>query len=129
MRGCNLRGHHHARRRGLWQQSPGRRSIAAFDRSRPHHVGGVRDRGADPEAAICAAGFFTLLLSFFGLPFSIFMGAGQDTLPHRLWIQSGAHNATVPRIHAKSILVAIMNIGPTFLSIKLAFGGGRHGDE
>ena len=92
-------------------------------------VGDVRDRGADPEAGICAAGFFTLLLSFFEPPFSIFMGAGQDTLSHRLWIQSGAHNATVPQNQTQSILVTIMNIGPTSLSIKLAFGGSRHGDK
>ena len=92
-------------------------------------AGGVRDRGADPEAAICAADFFTLLLSFFGLPFSIFMGAGQDTLSHHLWIQSGAHNANVPQNQTQSILVTIMNIGLTSLSMKLAFGGSRHGDE
>jgi len=92
-------------------------------------AGGVHDRGAGSEAGIRAADFFTLLLSFFGLPFSILMGAGQDTLSHRLWIQSGAHNAIVPQNQAKSILVTIMNIGPTSLSIKLAFGGSRHGDE
>jgi len=57
------------------------------------------------------------------------MGAGEDTPPLRLWIQSGAHNATVPQNQTQSILVTIMNIGPTFLSIKLAFGGGRHGDQ
>ena len=92
-------------------------------------AGGVHGRGADPEAGICAAGFSTLLLSFFGLPFSMFMGAGQDTPPLRLWIQSGAHNATVPQNQTQSILVTIMNIGPTFLSIKLACRGGRHGSE
>ena len=65
------------------------------------------------------------LLSFFEPAFSIFMGAGRDILALRLWIQSGAHNATVPQNQTQSILVTIMNIGPTFLAIKLAFGGGR----
>ena len=92
-------------------------------------AGGGRDGGADSEAGIRAADFSTLLLSFFEPPFSIFMGAGQDTPPLRLWIQSGAHNATVPQNQTQSILVTIMNIGPTFLSIKLGFGRGRHGDE
>ena len=92
-------------------------------------AGCVCDRGADSEAGIRAADFSTLLLSFFEPPFSIFLGAGQDTPPLRLWIQSGAHNATVPQNQTQSILVTIMNIGPTFLSIKLACGGSRHGDE
>ena len=55
--------------------------------------------------------------------------AGQDPLPLRLWIQSGAHKTTVQLSQAKSILVTIMNIGQSFLAIKLAFGGGRHGDK
>ena len=44
-------------------------------------------------------------------------------------MQSGARNTTVPQIEVESILVTIMNIGQSFLAIKLAFGGGRHGDK
>jgi len=81
----------------------------------------------DHPAGIFAAGFFGFLLSFNELPFSIFMRAGQDTLPLYLWIQSGAHNTTVPLIYAMSTLVTLVSIGLTFLAIKLAFGGGRDG--
>ena len=81
------------------------------------------------KPGIFAAGFFGFLLSFNELPFSIFMRAGQDTLPLYLWIQSGAHNTTVPLIYAMSTLVTIASIGLTFLAIKLAFGGGRDGKQ
>ena len=74
-------------------------------------------------------GFFGFLLSFFGLPFSIFMGAGRNASPLHLPIQSGAYNPTVPPIQPKSRLVTNMNIGLTFLAIELVFGGRRHGDE
>ena len=79
------------------------------------------------KPGIFAAGFFGFLLSFNELPFSVFMRSGQDTLPLYLWIQSGAHNTTVPLIYAMSTLVTIASVGLTFLAIKLAFGGGRHG--
>lgn len=78
-RGCNLRRHRHARRHGPWQQSPGRRSVAALDHSRPRHVGGVCDRGADPEAGICAAGFFTLC----------FRSSSRPSVSS--WVQDRAH--------------------------------------
>ena len=81
------------------------------------------------KPGIFAAGFFGFLLSFNELPFSIFMRAGQDTLPLYLWIQSGAHNTTVPLIYAMSTLVTIVSIGLTFLAIKLAFGGGKDGKQ
>jgi ABC-type spermidine/putrescine transport system permease subunit II len=75
------------------------------------------------KPGIFAAGFFGFLLSFNELPFSIFMRAGQDTLPLYLWIQSGAHNTSVPLIYAMSTLVTIASVGLTFLAIRLAFGG------
>jgi ABC-type spermidine/putrescine transport system permease subunit II len=75
------------------------------------------------KPGIYAAGFFGFLLSFNELPFSIFMRAGQDTLPLYLWIQSGAHNTTVPLIYAMSTLVTVASVGLTFLAIRLAFGG------
>ena len=81
------------------------------------------------KPGIFAAGIFGFLLSFNGLPFGIFMRAGQDMVPLCLRIQSGAHNTTVPLIYAKSTLVTIMSIGLTFLAIELAFGGGRHGTQ
>ena len=78
------------------------------------------------KPGIYAAGFFGFLLSFNELPFSIFMRSGQDTLPLYLWIQSGAHNTTVPLIYAMSTIVTIGSILLTFLAIKLAFGGGQN---
>ncbi len=78
------------------------------------------------KPGIYAAGFFGFLLSFNELPFSIFMRSGQDTLPLYLWIQSGAHNTTVPLIFAMSTIVTIGSIGLTFVAIKLAFGGGKN---
>jgi ABC-type spermidine/putrescine transport system permease subunit II len=80
------------------------------------------------KPGIYAAGFFGFLLSFNELPFSIFMRAGQDTLPLYLWIQSGAHNTTVPLIYAMSTIITVGSIGLTFLAIKLAFGGGQKND-
>lgn len=75
------------------------------------------------KPGIFAAGFFGFLLSFNELPFSIFMRSGEDTLPLYLWIQSGAHNTSVPLIYAMSTLVTIVSIGLTYLAIRLAFGG------
>lgn len=73
------------------------------------------------KPGIFAAGFFGFLLSFNELPFSIFMRSGQDTLPLYLWVQSGAHNTTVPLIYAMSTLVTVASIILTFVAIKLAF--------
>ena len=73
------------------------------------------------KPGIFAAGFFGFLLSFNELPFSIFMRSGQDTLPLYLWVQSGAHNTTVPLIYAMSTLVTVASIVLTFIAIKLAF--------
>jgi len=73
------------------------------------------------KPGIFAAGFFGFLLSFNELPFSIFMRSGQDTLPLYLWVQSGAHNTTVPLIYALSTLVTVASVGLTFIAIKLAF--------
>ena len=78
------------------------------------------------KPGIFAAGFFGFLLSFNELPFSIFLRAGEMTLPLYLWVQSGAHNTSVPLIYAMSTLVAIASIGLTFLAIKLTFGGGKN---
>jgi ABC-type spermidine/putrescine transport system permease subunit II len=92
------------------------------------------DLGADPwrrfwqiqvpilKPGIFAAGFFGFLLSFNELPFSIFMRAGQITLPIYLWIQSGAHNSSVPLIFALSTLITIASIILTFIAIRVAFG-------
>ena len=77
------------------------------------------------KPGIFAAGFFGFLLSFNELPFSIFLRAGQMTLPLYLWVQSGAHNTSVPLIYAMSTLVVIASVGLTFLAIRLAFGGVR----
>ncbi|MGD9538180.1 MAG: ABC transporter permease [Alphaproteobacteria bacterium] len=74
------------------------------------------------KPGIFAAGFFGFLLSFNELPFSIFMRAGQITLPLYLWIQSGAHNSSVPLIFALSTLITIASIILTFIAIKVAFG-------
>lgn len=74
------------------------------------------------KPGIFAAGFFGFLLSFNELPFSIFMRAGDITLPLYLWIQSGAHNSSVPLIFALSTLITIASIVLTFIAIKVAFG-------
>ena len=74
------------------------------------------------KPGIFASGFFGFLLSFNELPFSIFMRAGQITLPLYLWIQSGAHNSSVPLIFALSTLITIASIILTFIAIKMAFG-------
>jgi ABC-type spermidine/putrescine transport system permease subunit II len=74
------------------------------------------------KPGIFAAGFFGFLLSFNELPFSIFMRAGDITLPIYLWIQSGAHNSSVPLIFALSTLITIASIVLTFVAIRVAFG-------
>jgi ABC-type spermidine/putrescine transport system permease subunit II len=73
------------------------------------------------KPGIFAAGFFGFLLSFNELPFSIFMRAGQTTLPLYLWIQSGAHNTSVPLIFAMSTLITIASIFLTFIAIRVGF--------
>ena len=73
------------------------------------------------KPGIYAAGFFGFLLSFNELPFSIFMRSGQDTLPLYLWIQSGAHNTSVPLIFAMSTLITIASIFLTFVAIRVGF--------
>ncbi len=73
------------------------------------------------KPGIFAAGFFGFLLSFNELPFSIFMRAGQATLPLYLWIQSGAHNTSVPLIFAMSTLVTISSIFLTFIAFRVGF--------
>jgi len=73
------------------------------------------------KPGIFAAGFFGFLLSFNELPFSIFMRAGQTTLPLYLWIQSGAHNTSVPLIFAMSTLITIASIFLTFVAIRVGF--------
>ncbi len=73
------------------------------------------------KPGIFAAGFFGFLLSFNELPFSIFMRAGQATLPLYLWIQSGAHNTSVPLIFAMSTLITIASIFLTFIAIRVGF--------
>lgn len=73
------------------------------------------------KPGIFAAGFFGFLLSFNELPFSIFMRAGQITLPLYLWIQSGAHNTSIPLIFAMSTMVTIASIFLTFVAIRVGF--------
>ena len=73
------------------------------------------------KQGIFAAGFFGFLLSFNELPFSIFMRAGQATLPLYLWIQSGAHNTSVPLSFAMSTLITIASIFLTFIAIRVGF--------
>jgi ABC-type spermidine/putrescine transport system permease subunit II len=73
------------------------------------------------KPGIFAAGFFGFLLSSNELPFSIFMRAGQTTLPLYLWIQSGAHNTSVPLIFAMSTLITIASIFLTFVAIRVGF--------
>ena len=73
------------------------------------------------KPGIFAAGFFGFLLSFNELPFSIFMRAGEITLPLYLWIQSGAHNTSIPLIFALSTLITIASIFLTFIAIRVGF--------
>ncbi len=73
------------------------------------------------KPGIFAAGFFGFLLSFNELPFSIFMRAGQITLPLYLWIQSGAHNTSIPLIFAMSTMITIASIFLTFVAIRVGF--------
>ena len=74
------------------------------------------------KPGIFAAGFFGFLLSFNELPFSIFMRKGDMTLPIYLWIQSGAHNSSVPLIFALSTIIALISIVITYLIVRLGFG-------
>ena len=73
------------------------------------------------KPGIFAAGFFGFLFSFNELPFSIFMRAGEITLPLYLWIQSGAHNTSIPLIFALSTLITIASIFLTFIAIRVGF--------
>ena len=74
------------------------------------------------KPGIFAAGFFGFLLSFNELPFSIFMRKGDMTLPIYLWIQSGAHNSSVPLIFALSTIITIISMVVTYLIVRVGFG-------
>ncbi|MDG2475099.1 MAG: ABC transporter permease [Paracoccaceae bacterium] len=74
------------------------------------------------KPGIFAAGFFGFLLSFNELPFSIFMRKGDMTLPIYLWIQSGAHNSSVPLIFALSTIITIISMLVTYLIVRVGFG-------
>lgn len=74
------------------------------------------------KPGIFAAGFFGFLLSFNELPFSIFMRKGDMTLPIYLWIQSGAHNSSVPLIFALSTIIALISMVITYTIVKVGFG-------
>ncbi len=74
------------------------------------------------KPGIFAAGFFGFLLSFNELPFSIFMRKGDMTLPIYLWIQSGAHNTSVPLIFALSTIIAIISMLITYVIVRIGFG-------
>jgi ABC-type spermidine/putrescine transport system permease subunit II len=76
------------------------------------------------KPGIFAAGFFGFLLSFNELPFSIFMRKGDMTLPIYLWIQSGAHNSSVPLIFALSTIIALISMVITYLIVRLGFKNG-----
>lgn len=73
------------------------------------------------KPGIFMAGFFSFLLSFNELPYSIFMRAGQMTLPLYLWIQSTAHSTSIPLVYAMSALMTIGSIALTFIAIRGAF--------
>ena len=74
------------------------------------------------KPGIFAAGFFGFLLSFNELPFSIFMRKGDMTLPIYLWIQSGAHNSSVPLIFALSTIIALVSMIITYIIVRVGFG-------
>tara|TARA_Y100001933_G_C18956913_1_gene546407 strand:- start:463 stop:1311 length:849 start_codon:yes stop_codon:yes gene_type:complete len=74
------------------------------------------------KPGIFAAGFFGFLLSFNELPFSIFMRKGDMTLPIYLWIQSGAHNSSVPLIFALSTIIALVSMIITYVIVRFGFG-------
>lgn len=74
------------------------------------------------KPGIFAAGFFGFLLSFNELPFSIFMRKGDMTLPIYLWIQSGAHNSSVPLIFALSTIIALFSMIITYVIVRFGFG-------
>ena len=74
------------------------------------------------KPGIFAAGFFGFLLSFNELPFSIFMRKGDMTLPIYLWIQSGAHNSSVPLIFALSTIIALASMIITYIIVRVGFG-------
>ena len=58
---------------------------------------------------IIASGFFGFLLSFNELPLSIYMRAGQMTLPLHLWAESTAHQSSIPLIYGMSTLVTFVS--------------------
>ena len=70
---------------------------------------------------IIASGFFGFLLSFNELPLSIYMRAGQMTLPLHLWAESTAHQSSVPLIYGMSTLVTIASVLIVVLALRLLF--------
>jgi ABC-type spermidine/putrescine transport system permease subunit II len=76
------------------------------------------------KPGIVACGFFGFLLSFNELPRSIFLRAGQETLPLYLWAESASHVSSVHLIYALSTLIAIGSIMLTVAALRLLFFGG-----
>ena len=70
---------------------------------------------------IIASGFFGFLLSFNELPLSIYMRAGQMTLPLHLWAESTAHQSSIPLIYGMSTLVTFVSIVIVVLALRLLF--------
>ena len=70
---------------------------------------------------IIASGFFGFLLSFNELPLSIYMRAGQMTLPLHLWAESTAHQSSIPLIYGMSTLVTFVSIVIVVVALRLLF--------
>ena len=70
---------------------------------------------------IIASGFFGFLLSFNELPLSIYMRAGQMTLPLHLWAESTAHQSSIPLIYGMSTLVTFVSIIIVVVALRLLF--------
>lgn len=70
---------------------------------------------------IIASGFFGFLLSFNELPLSIYMRAGQMTLPLHLWAESTAHQSSIPLIYGMSTLVTFVSIIIVVVALRFLF--------
>jgi ABC-type spermidine/putrescine transport system permease subunit II len=70
---------------------------------------------------VIVSGFFGFLLSFNELERSIYMRAGQITLPLHLWNETASHQSSVPLVYGLSTIIAVVSIGLVTLALWLLF--------
>jgi ABC-type spermidine/putrescine transport system permease subunit II len=70
---------------------------------------------------IIVSGFFGFLLSFNELDRSIYMRAGQITLPLHLWNETVSHQSSVPLVYGLSTIIAVISIGLVTVALWILF--------